>query len=232
MMMEICFLTTVIFLMGCSIGYSLAFSPSLEGTECTKLCHHKSSSNNNDRRSFVTSSIASTTTILTTHPLLLGANAITPEQASKSYDKYATTYDNLDGGSIASSLGINDARKNLLSGAYGHVLEIGVGTGLNLDSYNFDNNNIKSLTCVDISEGMLSQAKIRMEQILMGVAAKSDNVPAVKFVKADATSELLSLFGEDSFDTVVDTFSLCVMGNEGAKLCLNELAGVVKKSGE
>ena len=214
--------------------YSLAFSPSFEGTECTKLCHHKSSSNNDDRRSFVTSSIASTTTILTTHPLLLGANAITPEQASKSYDKYATTYDNLDGGSIASSLGINDARKNLLSKAYGHVLEIGVGTGLNLDSYNFDNNNIQSLTCVDISEGMLSQAKIRMEQIMKSVAAKSNDnkVPAVKFVKADATSELVSLFGEDTFDTVVDTFSLCVMGNEGAKMCLNQLAGVVKKSGE
>ena len=215
--------------------YSLAFSPSLEGTEYTKLCHHKSSSNNDDRRSFVTSSIASTTTILTTHPLLLGANAITPEQASKSYDKYATTYDNLDGGSIASSLGINDARKNLLSKAYGHVLEIGVGTGLNLDSYNFDKNNIQSLTCVDISEGMLSQAKIRMEQIMKSVAAKSNddnNVLSYKFVKADATSELVSLFGEDTFDTVVDTFSLCVMGNEGAKMCLNELSGVVKKSGE
>jgi len=175
----------------------------------------------NDRRAFVVTSMMSSLPLFTT---IKSANAITPEQASKSYDTYAATYDNLDGGSIASSLGIDEARKNLLRTAKGDVLEIGVGTGLNLDSYQFE--AIRSLTLVDISEGMLSQARLRIDQLLK----LNNNTPIIKFVQADATSELSSLFGENTFDTVVDTFSLCVMGNEGANRCLDEMARVVKKS--
>ena len=148
-------------------------------------------------------------------------NAITPEQASKSYDTYASTYDSLDGGSIASSLGIDEARQDLLSKATGNVLEIGVGTGLNLNSYNY--NNIKSLTLVDISIGMLEEAKLRIQNEI------DTKDTSIKFVIADATSGLTSLFGEETFDTVVDTFSLCVMGNEGAKRCLDQMTSVVKK---
>jgi methyltransferase OMS1, mitochondrial len=48
-------------------------------------------------------------------------------------------------------------------------------------------------------------------------------------VQADATSELVSRFGSDSFDTVIDSFSLCVMGNKGASDCLYQLARVVKR---
>ena len=149
------------------------------------------------------------------------ANAITPEQASKSYDTYASTYNNLDGGSIASSLGIDEARQDLLSKASGNVLEIGVGTGLNLNSYNY--NNIKSLILVDISNGMIEEAKLRIQNEI------DTKDTSIKFVIADATSELTSLFGEETFDTVVDTFSLCVMGNEGAKQCLDQMTSVVKK---
>lgn len=197
-----------------------AFVPSLESSrikKLTPLLQHK----NNDRRAFIVTAIAT----LPVFTAITPATAITPEQASKSYDTYAETYDNLDGGNVASSLGIDEARTNLLGMAKGDVLEIGVGTGLNLDAYNFD--VISSLTLVDISEGMLSQAKLRKEQIMDGV----DGIP-VKFVQADATSELISLFGENKFDTVIDTFSLCVMGNEGAKRCLEEMTGVVKKSGK
>ena len=42
---------------------------------------------------------------------------------------------------------------------------------------------------------------------------------------------MTNLFGEDAFDTVVDTFSLCVMGNEGARRCPQEMTGVVKARG-
>ena len=69
---------------------------------------------------------------------------------------------------------------------------------------------------------MLSQARLHIETLKL-------NVP-IKFVQADTASELSSLFGENKFDTVVDTFSLCIMGNEGAKRCLDEMARVVKKS--
>merc|ERR1719445_1819239 len=50
----------------------------------------------------------------------------------------------------------------------------------------------------------------------------------VEFKQADATTELVDLFGKNSFDTVVDSFSLCVMGNEGAKKCLQQMKNVVK----
>ena len=68
----------------------------------------------------------STLPLLTT---LKSANAITPKQALKSYDTYTATYGNLNGGSIALSLGIDEARRNLLRTTKGDVLEIG-GKGL------------------------------------------------------------------------------------------------------
>lgn len=86
--------------------------------------------------------------------------------------------------------------------------------------------HINSLTLVDISEGMLSKAKARVSQLDL-----EKNIP-VKIIQADATTQLVDLFGKNKFDTVVDTFSLCVMGNEGAEMCLQQMAGVVKSSGD
>jgi ubiquinone/menaquinone biosynthesis C-methylase UbiE len=117
-------------------------------------------------------------------------------------------------------LGIDEARSALFRQAKGSVLEIGAGTGLNLEKYDFT--QISSLTLLDISMGMLTEAKKRVSAIpaLRGIS--------VQFVKADATSELLSAFGPSSFDTVVDSFSLCVMGNIGARQCLDQVRQVVK----
>ena len=103
-----------------------------------------------------------------------------------------------------------------------------MGTGLNLDKYMAvgSNGQIESLTLVDISDGMLQEAAARVKTLpnLRGVP--------VEIVRADATSsELVSRFGSEAFDTVIDSFSLCVMGNQGAKKCLNQLATVVKKTG-
>lgn len=59
--------------------------------------------------------------------------ALTPNQAADDYNRYAPTYDELDGDSTVSSfLGIEQARMQLLAQARGHVLEIGVGTGTKL----------------------------------------------------------------------------------------------------
>lgn len=57
------------------------------------------------------------------------ATALTPEEASRQYDTYASSYDNLDGGKASTALGIEDARRELIQKAKGNVLEIGVGTG-------------------------------------------------------------------------------------------------------
>lgn len=143
--------------------------------------------------------------------------AITPEEASSSYDEYASTYDDLDGGSAASILGIDQARTQYIQKyARGeNVLEIGVGTGLNLDRYDFS--KIGNLTCVDISAGMLLQAQQKVPP-----SAK------INFLQADATTELSTTFEANTFDTVVDTFSLCVMGNDGAKKCLQQIKRIVK----
>ncbi|CAB9529004.1 expressed unknown protein [Seminavis robusta] len=149
--------------------------------------------------------------------------ALSPEEAEKAYDTYASTYNDLDGGQAASALGIETARAMLISQARGDVLEIGAGTGLNLDKYAAD--RITSLTLVDISPGMLREAEAKLAE-----AKILKSVP-VKFIQADATSDLVRRFGTQSFDTVVDTFSLCVFGNEGTKRSLNEMRQVVKSTG-
>lgn len=155
-----------------------------------------------------------------------GCNALTSEQASKNYDVYAEKYDDLDGGAAASMLGIDAARKNLLNSASGSTLEVGAGTGLNLNSYRFgEPHGVTKLTLLDISEGMLSKAKSR-------AATVSPRVD-INFIVADATKDLTSIFAEnEKFDTIVDTFSLCVMGNQGAVDCLKQLKQVLKSKND
>jgi methyltransferase OMS1, mitochondrial len=149
------------------------------------------------------------------------ASALSPEEASAAYDSYAYTYDDLDGGPASSALGIDEARADLFRKARGRVLEIGVGTGLNLAKY--DLSKVTSLTLVDISEGMIQAAKDRLATMEVGIP--------IDFIRADATSQLVDRFGEGSFDSAVDSFSLCVMGNEGAKNCIIQLSKVLKPTG-
>lgn len=146
--------------------------------------------------------------------------ALTPTESERMYDAYAASYNQLDGGKASLVLGIDEARRSLMQKAHGKVLEIGVGTGLNLDNYLGD--RISSLTLVDISDGMLQAARAKVKSLpnLIGIE--------VNVIKADATTELIDRFGPDAFDTVVDSFSLCVLGNEGARLCLDQLSRVVK----
>ena len=127
-------------------------------------------------------------------------DSLSPEQAEKNYNSYASSYDNLDGGKATTALGIEEARVSLFGKARGRVLDVAAGTGLNIFAY--DLSKITSLTLVDISEGMLSEAKKRVEAI-----DAFGNIP-IEYIKADATSDLVDLFGPKSFDTVVDSFSL------------------------
>jgi ubiquinone/menaquinone biosynthesis C-methylase UbiE len=175
----------------------------------------------NDRRQFLSAvSFVTSNLICQTELSLHPCNALTPRQAETDYDVYAADYDTLDGGSVAELLGIQQARLELIKQAKGKVLEIGVGTGLNLQYY--DATKVTSLTLVDVSQNMLDQAKDRF--------ASDANLQSVsvKLIQADATSELVSIFGESSFDTVIDTFSLCVMGNKGARKCLQQVEGMVQ----
>lgn len=130
------------------------------------------------------------------------------------YDHAASQYDQLDGGGVATALGFDDMRHELISQARGRVLEIGVGTGLNLPYYNFE--AVGSLVGVDISPGMLQEAKRRSE----GLGG------SIELIQADATALPLE---DASFDTVLDSFSLCTFN--APLSALREMRRVVRPGG-
>jgi len=86
-----------------------------------------------------------------------GAAAAPGTPAPAAYDQYAGSYDALDGGAAAEGLGFPELRRNLLARASGDVLEVGVGTGLNLPLYDW--RALRSLTALDLSAGMLARVR-------------------------------------------------------------------------
>lgn len=118
--------------------------------------------------------------------------------------------------------------------AHGKVLEVGVGTGLNLPMYTWS--NVTSLTGVDLSAGMLQEAALRVENSLPRVrllAASSSSSSSgdgdgasVRLVQADVAQ---LPFPDDSFDVVTDTFSLCVF--PAPEAALGELLRVLRPGG-
>lgn len=154
---------------------------------------------------------------------VVGAARADTAAISRAYDRYAASYDDLDGGAFAAdTLGLDATRRALLAKARGDVLELGVGTGLNLPGY--DATRVASLTAVDISRGMLEKAEARARTQGLFVDARGKS--AVTFAVADA--ERLP-FPDASFDCVVDTFSLCVFANPEAALA--EVRRVLKPDG-
>ena len=156
----------------------------------------------------------------TTRRAALGA-VFTPTTAvaydSTNYDRYASSYDDLDGGQAAKALGIAAARRALAARCAGRVLEVGAGTGLQAPFY-AANSDIKEVTFVDASRGMLD-----------GLRAKLSNAPLpfkTEVVEADASKLPLST---GAYDCVVDTFGLCVYDEPVA--VLRELGRVVKPAG-
>ncbi|GLI68241.1 hypothetical protein VaNZ11_012593 [Volvox africanus] len=181
-------------------------------------------------------------------------------ELQQAYDKYSCKYDELDGGAAAEAFGFPQLRRKLLDQARGDVLEVAVGTGLNLPYYRWANavastpsqqqdltsiptapspssespltgfrgpvaggggSGVASLTTVDLSPGMLRQARTRVAE----TPALAD-LP-ISFSQADVAA---LPFPDSSFDSVVDTFSLCVFPDPQA--ALNEMARVVRPAAE
>jgi SAM-dependent methyltransferase len=75
--------------------------------------------------------------------------------AREQYNEFAADYNGLDGGIAAQGLGILQLRQLITASARGRVLEVAVGTGLNLPYY--DRRRVTRLDAVDLSPAMLSQ---------------------------------------------------------------------------
>jgi ubiquinone/menaquinone biosynthesis C-methylase UbiE len=101
-------------------------------------------------------------------------------------------------------------RRELLAEAYGDVLEIGFGTGLNLPFYPQD---VRKLTTVDPNAGMHSLARKRIKQ------------SGIEVDRRVLSGERLP-FANDSFDCVVSTFTLCSI--DGVGQALGEVYRVLK----
>lgn len=151
--------------------------------------------------------------ITTSAPLSQAAAAVDYYDA-----KVAAAYDRLDGGPAADALGLNRLRDEAGARASGRVLETAVGTGLQARHY--DLATITSYTGIDKSPSMLAQAREKWAT-QPALAAKQ---PELVIMDASSLS-----FPTASFDSVVDTFSMCVFPDPGAALA--EMTRVLKPGG-
>lgn len=104
-------------------------------------------------------------------------------------------------------------RKRVLSAAEGRVLEIGVGSGLNLPLYS---DRIQRVIGLDPSPKLLAMAREAAGRIMI----------PIEFVEGSAEAIALD---EKSVDTVVTTWTLCTIPD--ATRALGEMRRVLKPSG-
>lgn len=105
-------------------------------------------------------------------------------------------------------------RAPLLSHARGRILEIGIGTGLNLEFYP---PSLTEISAIDISSGMEQQLRSKEKNSRIRVHfthASADHLP----------------FADNSFDTVVSTLTLCSL--EHLPESLSEVRRVLKPDGQ
>jgi ubiquinone/menaquinone biosynthesis C-methylase UbiE len=133
------------------------------------------------------------------------------ERLRRYWDKHSGSYDKQMGFLDRNVFG--DSRQWVCRHAAGDVLEVGIGTGLNLDSYPED----VTLTGVDLSPEMLEHARRR--------AAASGRAVTLQVGDAHRLE-----FPDASFDTVVCTFALCAIPDE--RLAVAEMWRVLRPGGQ
>jgi SAM-dependent methyltransferase len=110
--------------------------------------------------------------------------------------------------------GMRRRRRTLVGGAYGRVVEIGAGTGLNLAHYPDD---IAELMLFEPEPGMRRRLAHRQERL--GAVARIIDAPAEGLPLADG-----------SVDTVVSTLVLCTVDDPESSL--REIARVLRPGGQ
>jgi ubiquinone/menaquinone biosynthesis C-methylase UbiE len=126
------------------------------------------------------------------------------------YEQRARTYD--VGQSISEVLLMRRLRRRLLSRARGRVLEIGIGTGVNLPYYG----PRSPVTGVDLSRAMLERALARAYRLRRHVLLETMDAESLTFP-------------DRSFDTVVSTLTLCTVPDP--LRALGEMARVCRPDG-
>jgi SAM-dependent methyltransferase len=112
--------------------------------------------------------------------------------------------------------GLREMRHELLAGARGRVLELGAGTGLNLEHYP---EGIEGLALVEPDPHMTKRLRDKLAAL-----GKTAQVSVI-----ETPAETLP-FPDDSFDTVVVTLVLCTVPDPAA--ALGEIARVLKPDGQ
>jgi ubiquinone/menaquinone biosynthesis C-methylase UbiE len=125
---------------------------------------------------------------------------------------FAAMYDR--GLKATEDAGLRQMRRELLAGAGGRVLEIGAGTGVNLDLYP---DAVEDLVVIEPDPHMAKRLKAK----LVGSGGRA--------VVLEAPAERLP-FEDDGFDTVVATLVLCTIPDPGAALV--EAARVLGPGGQ
>ncbi|MFA5787728.1 MAG: class I SAM-dependent methyltransferase [Actinomycetota bacterium] len=133
------------------------------------------------------------------------------EVVARRYDRLAWLYDAYNAPMEIS--GVRTMRRRLLSQARGLVLEVGIGTGRNLDHYPPE----VRVVGIDIAQRMLDRARRTAERLGREVRLEQSDVQRLPFA-------------DRSFDTAVATCVFCSVPDPVAGL--RELRRVVKPDGQ
>ena len=137
-------------------------------------------------------------------------SATETERVRRIYERDAPRYDRTI--TFFERVLFRDARKWVCSQASGEVLEIAVGTGLNLAHYPPD----VPLTGIELSPAMLERARGRAADLGRHADLRVGDATALEFP-------------DDSFDTVVSTFTLCTIPD--ARAAVGEVRRVLRPGG-
>jgi ubiquinone/menaquinone biosynthesis C-methylase UbiE len=132
------------------------------------------------------------------------------ERLRRYWDKHSRSYDKQMGFFDRKLFG--DTRRWVCRQAVGDVLEVAVGTGLNLDNYP---DGVR-ITGIDLSPEMLAHARRRVEGSGRDITMQVGDAQRLPFP-------------DGSFDTVVCTFSLCGIPDDRA--AVGEMWRVLRPGG-